>query len=445
MTAAELQIPEREAQALREVGRTDIGRGLAWLLTAILVATICVVPIMEPTLASLGAGAPTEAGSPHRSVFLEFGRQVVGSREIFENNGLMAANRDLQRAIDQFEGRLEDGSFLRRLLLPPVQELMTGALGLGNEQAYLGRGGSLFYRPDVDYLVGRGFLEAAVLEKRARGGDAWRPPPQPDPLQVLIAFDRELAAQGIRLLVLPTPVKPMLHPESFSRRFSKISEPLQNASFKQFIEQLEAQEIEVVNPAPLLLREWHQSGRPLFLRTDTHWTPGAVDRVARQLADHLQGTPWQMGSTGVLYVRRRVAVENMGDIGVMLRLPAGQELFDRERVETERVLTATGESWRSQPGSEILLLGDSFSNIYSQAELGWGAGAGLAEQLSFHLQRPVEKIALNAGGAYASRQMLRRQSLTSRNPLRGKKVVVYQFAVRELAMGDWRLQGTGLD
>jgi alginate O-acetyltransferase complex protein AlgJ len=69
----------------------------------------------------------------------------------------------------------------------------------------------------------------------------------------------------------------------------------------------------------------------------------------------------------------------------------------------------------------------------------------LAEQLSFHLQRPVEKIALNAGGAYASRQMLRRQSLTSRNPLRGKKVVVYQFAVRELAMGDWRLQGTGLD
>jgi len=90
----------------------------------------------------------------------------------------------------------------------------------------------------------------------------------------------------------------------------------------------------------------------------------------------------------------------------------------------------------------VLLLGDSFTNVYSDPSLGWGGGAGLAEQLGYHLQRPVDRIALNAGGAHAARQALaQEQGGTVR--LAGKRVVIYQFAKRELSGGDWRLIDLG--
>ncbi|MGB5881714.1 MAG: hypothetical protein WBH85_16930, partial [Thermoanaerobaculia bacterium] len=52
---------------------------------------------------------------------------------------------------------------------------------------------------------------------------------------------------------------------------------------------------------------------------------------------------------------------------------------------------------------------------------------------------PVDKLALDAGGAHASRQALARELASGKNRLTGKKVVVYQFAMRELAFGDWKL------
>jgi alginate O-acetyltransferase complex protein AlgJ len=87
----------------------------------------------------------------------------------------------------------------------------------------------------------------------------------------------------------------------------------------------------------------------------------------------------------------------------------------------------------------VLLLGDSFSNIYSQSGMGWGEGAGLAEQLSLALNCPLDRIVINAGGSYTTRQRLRAELLGGKNRLAGKRVVVYQFAVRDLLAGDWKL------
>ena len=98
-----------------------------------------------------------------------------------------------------------------------------------------------------------------------------------------------------------------------------------------------------------------------------------------------------------------------------------------------------GKRWRASREAEILLLGDSFSNVYSDPALGWGASAGLAEQLSYYLQRPVDKLAVNAGGALQARMHLQRVQSTGEDRLAGKKVVVYQFATRELSQGDWRI------
>ena len=56
--------------------------------------------------------------------------------------------------------------------------------------------------------------------------------------------------------------------------------------------------------------------------------------------------------------------------------------------------------------------------------------------MTVHLQRPIDRVAVNAGGAYGARRRLADDPTGDR--LTGKSVVVYQFATRELAFGDWR-------
>jgi hypothetical protein len=131
-------------------------------------------------------------------------------------------------------------------------------------------------------------------------------------------------------------------------------------------------------------------------------------------------------------------VSGRGDTALMLGLPEGSRWNVEETVEVRRIRVADGSPWQPDPSSPVLLMGDSFTNIYSQDELGWGSGAGLAEQLSVRLRRAVDRISRNDSGASATREMLASELM--RNPMRleGKKVVIWQFAMRELVVGDWK-------
>jgi alginate O-acetyltransferase complex protein AlgJ len=71
--------------------------------------------------------------------------------------------------------------------------------------------------------------------------------------------------------------------------------------------------------------------------------------------------------------------------------------------------------------------------------MGWGEGAGFAEQLSYHLRRPLDRIVINAGGSHTTRQQLRRELARGKDRLAGKRLVIWQFAMRDLMEGDWKL------
>ena len=416
------RLPERELQALREVGRTDVARPVALALAALFLLTLLAAPLMRPF-----AGAPEGPLAP----FAGLAGRLRQPGEAPAETGLPAANRRLIAALRAFEDEIEEGSWPRRRLLPRLQLLLTAGLGLGNEQAYPGRDGWLYYRPDVDHVTGPGFLDPGVLARRARGGEAWRAAPRPDPLPALAELADQVGRRGARLVVLPTPVKPAIVPGRLAA--GGPPPPLRNPSWDEFGRRLAAAGIELVDPAPALAALAGER----YLRTDTHWRPEAVESTARLLAEAI--APRLGGASGATGCRRRpVVVEGLGDIAAMLRLPAGQELFAAERVTAQMVLDAAGRPWRRDPRAEVLLLGDSFSNIYSDPALGWGRGAGLAEQLACELGRPVDKLALNAGGAHATRAALARALAGDRARLEGKRVVVYQFATRELSGGDWR-------
>lgn len=425
-------IPSRERQALAEVGHTEVRPAAARAATLLFLLAIVAVPVAQ--LAVNGR-------DPDRSLLDPLPAFGTGLREaatLAPTEGLLAANRRLLVAIDGFENQLEEQSLLRDAILPWGQWLLTRVGGVGNEQAYLGREGWLFYRPDVDHVTGPGFLEPRVLAARSLGGEAWEERPQPDPLAALVGFARELEARGIELLVVPAPGKASIHPEKLSRRVGAGAAPVRNTDWDELATRLETAGLEVFDVGPLLVQVSKETGHA-FLAADTHWTPAAMERVAEELGERLRPFLERGESPVPSWVRREAAVEGRGDIAAMLRLPLERELYSAQRVLVHPMVDTSGRLWRPERGASVLLLGDSFTNVFSDPALGWGSGAGLAEQLTWFLGRPVDRIAQNAGGAYTARQQLARELAADPARLDGVRVVVYQFAERELSFGDWKL------
>lgn len=423
----------REAIALEEVGHTDVTRGVGLCLLVVLVTTMAMATLVE-----LVGPASLRSSGPKPWVRLaSLAGQVPSALQTTFTEGLVAGNRRLHGAIDTFEDGLEEDSALIALVQPPTQRLLTSWLGAGNEEVYPGFEGWLYFRPDVDSLTGPPFLAPEVLRLRARGGNQWSPPPQPDPLPAIAELRLQVEAAGAELLVIPTPLKPAIHPEMFSGRYADATEPIRNPSENDLAARLRQMGIVVFDPAAVMAGARRETGQAQFLRTDTHWTPQAVDGVARELAALIRT---RYGLQPVMRFERREAVaENLGDLAVKLRLPPGQSLVTPEAVRSQRVFGLDRQLWKPDPRADVLLLGDSFTNVFSAPELGWGTAAGLAEQLSFHLGRPVDRLAVNAGGAHATRGALRRAATGERGRLAGKRLVLYQFANRELTGGDWKL------
>lgn len=413
----------REEEAEIALKNTAFSPGAIALLIALFLATIAVVPLGQ---------LATELRGPNRS-----GLSISNIFKVFPPMAKLRAVRTgadvwslLPRAdeLKNAEKRIENESVVAQWLLPAVQSLLTGRFGAGNEQAYIGRDGWLFYRPDVDYVTGPPFLDPAQQTKRAHSTNV-----APDSIAAIVQFCDQLAARGIDLVVMPAPAKPSLEGEKLSRRIAP-GRLLQNASFEEWQSRLTNAGVRVFDPAPLLIAR--KSTGPLYLQTDTHWRPETMQYVAAQLAASMK-----IASTPNVAPPRlsAVAVDAVGDVARMLKLPANQTLYRPEKATIQQVAVGSS-SWRPSPDADVLLLGDSFANIFSLEGLGWGESAGFAEHLSAALGgRPLDCILRNSDGAFATREMLANELARGRDRLAGKKLVIWEFAARELAFGNWKL------
>jgi alginate O-acetyltransferase complex protein AlgJ len=440
VTKAELT---REEAAVNEIGHTDFAPGTCVFLVVALLVMILLVPALQQIhdLTAYRAGRRASALPAGGEIFSSLPR----AWRVFTNTKdsvlarTLAASDSLHADIQRCETVLADDSVVSKAILPPLENFLAGQLGVGNEKAYVGRHHWLFYRPDIDFLTGRGFLDPRQLRKRAHSGDRWTPPPQPDPIRAILQFRDQLAKRGIQLIVVPTPAKSLLHPEKFSAAYEHGKAPLQNPSCAAFRDVLGQHGVLIFDLVSILAEAKSQTQRAQFLETDTHWTPEAMERAVSHLKEFIDGNVKLTPLRSAEYRSESAEAVNLGDIAVMLQLPASQRLYSRQTVRIGQVLNGHNELWRPTPAGEVLVLGDSFSNIYSLPAMGWGEGAGFVEQLSLRLQRPVDCILRNDAAAFATRQILSRELAKGKDRLASKKLVIWQFAMRELAFGDWKL------
>jgi hypothetical protein len=336
--------------------------------------------------------------------------------------------------LKQFEDDLEQASYPKAWTQPRLQEALTRWGRVGNKKAVVGRSGWLYYKPGITYVGGPPFLDPAILEGRERASlDAGEPPVAADPRVAILAFHRALAARGIELVVLPMPDKAMLQPFELHGRGDARAVP-RNPDYDRFVNDLRAAGVAVFDPTPARLTP----GEPArYLEQDTHWTPAWMETVAADLARFV-GQTLPAPAAAAKLTRVEQPVSRVGDIVDMLKLTDGQTVFPPRTVTIHQVRDAAGAEWEPDPKGDVLLLGDSFSNIYSLDQMGWGSAAGFGPQLAFALGRGVDVIAQNDSGAFATRQALARELAGDPRRLAGKRVVIWEFASRELGVGDWK-------
>jgi hypothetical protein len=384
-----IPIPEREAQAKREIGHTDLSPAgarilIAGLLILFLIGTV--VQLFNET------AVLREFTSLHQAAVRAWNRDAEGTR-------LFRANRALLTAMENWEDDLADEAWFRPALLDTLQPLLW-RLGSGNGEAVRGRGDWLLFQPDIDYVTGPAFDVDL-------------------PLTGIRDLSEQLAERGITLVVVPAPVKPQIHPESLTTRSA--TAPLRNPSETPLFEALADAGIPVIDLAAF-------ADEIPYLKTDTHWDPIGMRRAAEITADALREHLPERDPVPAEIIESEIT--HFGDIAEMLSLPEGQTLIQPETVTHQRVEQAAG-------GERVLLLGDSFSNIFSLEAMGWGARGGFAEHLGAALGEPVRALRRNDAGASATRHMLAQDLARGNDRLDGIDIVVWQFAARELRFGDW--------
>ena len=402
--------------------RTRVSRPVAVVLSVLFAAGLVAMPLLDGWLGAW-RGPWQAAVTGTNSVARAFGGDAPWWQRLAD------ANRAALAGIGQFESSLEDSSPLVAAVRPATLDALLRFGGAGSEKAYVGRDGWLFYRPDVD----------ALALARAPGAD--------HPAGGLVAWAADLAGRGVRLVFLPLPGKAAIHPEQLASAGNSFAAPLVPRGLENFSADVAAawemvaaaRGLEadrgplVLDPAPLL---WSRKpGGAQFLRTDSHWTPEAMTAVARETSAAVaallgRALPKVAGLPSA-------EIRGTGDTAAMMELPASSPLRSGQNVIISPVKRPDGTDWQPDPSSPVLVVGDSYTNIYSTADLGWGSSAGFAEQLSHRLGFAVDRLSRNDAGARAAREMVTAEAARDAAWLAGKKVVVWPLAMREVANGDW--------
>lgn len=375
--------------------------------------------------------------------------------------------RPTAKSLRQFEHTLEEKSWFQQELRPEMQRLLFKILHDTGAKGVLGRDQWLFYRPDLRYLVDPDRLEARVSDSK------WVQPADNRSCRgsverAIVRFRDQLKERGIALVVVPVPSKPSVYPDQVTRREIGKQQQFQSPT-RKLIEALRREGVPTVDLFEIFssarsARRASETNAPLYLACDTHWTPQgaqlAAQAVAAQLRD-LKLAPDTMKK----FKTQRVSVKRWGDILDMMQIPGLHEAFPPEKVECAQVLdpelgplvpaTSDRPGTYRYPGqgTSVLILGDSFCRIYQFPEpqsLGDApattapgqkeesgskrllpGSAGFISHLALALKSPVDAI-VSDGGASTD---VRRKLSTNPEILEGKKVVVWEFVERDIAMG----------
>ena len=398
-----------------------LSRPAAWILTSLFLMLLAVPPLLD--------------GLPGRV------------RELVSAVSGMGSRQPIAERLRGYDSKVASAAFTgvpRQL----TQQALTSLLGKGNDRVLIGRDGWLFYRPEIQALTGYGPIQPephsvsrdpALLDWEA-------------PLEPIRQFAAQLRERGVALWLVPAPMKPAIYPEMLSGAVT--GAPVRHRDAAAFFASLTEAGIRVMDPAAVLFaaKAGDASEGPVYLKDDTHWstrgmlvTTGFLASQIRQLPALTEcfdpaPRPWTMTLTASAPGNGDL-VEKLG-----LRYP---ERWSPPRMETLAVVSPpAGIVSQVDRGSPMVVLGDSFVNIFDDPGLGFPrtdgrapSQAGFAWQLAHQLGMPLDVHAVNGEGASGVRRWLAQRG---ESVVRSKKLVLWVIAERDLFLSRSAAKANGI-
>jgi hypothetical protein len=405
-----------------------LGKKSAWALGALFLAGILVLPVLRNV---------SEANSDDGWVpAVEFFQSLKPEKR-----------RGIAKRLRDFETKLGDNADFAADLRRVTQARLTDWFGEGSNRTVIGKDGWLFFRPALQALTGYGPIKR---EPRSVAKDPSRPEWRPA-LEAIVRFSEQLHERDIELVLVPAPVKPMIYPEHLG---APADTPVRHQDSDRFFKAVRDAGVEVIDMADTFfeMKADDDDQGSVFLKQDTHWHPRAMAATTEAVAKHLQNRPWfaSLGASSIETKIESVAAHHIGDLVEKLDFAEPEAFFAKEEARLVRVLNAaTGEALGSDLTSPIVILGDSFVNVFDDPGLGFAIGkgedgepkrigAGFAQTLAQELHQPLDVIAINGQAATGVRETFARRY---EDEVRTKKAVVWIIAARDLFLSETPANG----
>lgn len=299
------------------------------------------------------------------------------------------------------------------------RDLATQAANQGT-QVVEGQNDWLFLAPELRHIAAGPFWgDAAQNASQARRADAR------DPLPAILDFHQALEDIGVHLLMVPVPLKAVVHADKLLPDALKERPDTAQA---EFIEVLRSSGIDVLDLTDEFRSQPVSERGPLYCRTDTHWSGKGIVTAAQQIAAAIPEAAELATDTAWQTEWSQIEIE--GDLNKMRDESGDPESLWVRRVEADVV----------DSSSPVLLLGDSHTLVFHAGGDMHATRAGLPEQLAFELGTPVDLIGVRGSGATPARINLFRRAQRDPDFWSDKQVVVWVFAGREFTQSDgWRI------
>ncbi len=422
-----------------------VNKAWGWIFSAIFIAIIVLPPVLRNGHEALRKLKNKDDARwiPVTEFFHHPNPKATAALELKKQN-----NPDIERDqpslrdhLRAFESEIDKAPYAEAIR-QRTQAKLTAWFGEGNTKTVVGDKGRLYYQAAIDGLIGYGPLKPepdSVMKDPDR--PTWN-----QPLPVIKKFANQLKERGIELMLVPVPVKPMIYPEDISGGQS--AGPVHHRDQEKFYTELREAGVEVVDLSNLF---WSmKKDGDVFLNQDTHWTPDAMQRAAAEIAAKIKSKPWFAEVKGDLQVDEKILQRTQeGDLVEMLDLTESSQVFASESQSLKVINDRTsGLRLAKARQSPIVLLGDSFVNIYDDPKRGFNdptwkgkdeldseplIGAGFAQHLAAELQTPLDVYTANGGGATAVRKEFADRA---DNQVRAKKMVVWVLASRDLLLSE---------
>lgn len=263
-------------------------------------------------------------------------------------------------------------------------------------------------------------------------GDFWtQPATGGNPVAVISSYQKELAALGVDLVVMPVPCKAAVYPDKLAGEGA--GEP---PSLTPFLAKLAALGVAVIDLEPVF-REQREKTK-MYCASDSHWSPAACQVAAEQVWALVKDRAWVAGAGKKRDAQVLSPAETISITGDLTELPGGKS---GAREEVEIVKAGSPGPVAAVADSPVVLIGDSHTVVFSAPA---GAirihcvGAGLRDHLQAKFGFPLTVLANASSGGDRARSLARDKAAAEPGWWSARKLVVWVFSARELTAGKWR-------